>query len=258
MPVITLTTDMGNSGFYVASVKAALLNGLPEAAIVDITHSIRPFHVSLAAFIIRNVYRQFPDGTIHIVAVDALNSPHSRVIAFKAENHYFVGPDNGLFSLVFNNPLTEVFELTIPPDSTSLTFITKDVIAKAAIHIAKGGNMSEIGREYKSYVQLTAWQPIYDERSIRASVVFIDDYGNCIFNLEKSLFDQVGKNRKFTIEVKRNPIDIISNTYNDVNGGELVALFTGSGLLEIAINRGNISELLGLKEGDSVQITFDS
>jgi len=258
MPVITLTTDMGNSGFYVASVKAALLKGLPDITIVDITHSIRPFHVSSAAFITRNVYHQFPEGTIHIVSVDALNSPHSRVIIIKTENQYFVGPDNGLFSLVFNSPPTDVFEITIPPNSASLTFITKDVMAKAAIHIAKGGSMAEIGREYKNYVQLTAWQPIYDEKSIRTSVVYIDEYGNCIFNLEKNLFEQAGKNRKFTIEVKRNPIDIISNTYNDVNGGELVAFFTGSGLLEIAINRGNISELLGLKEGDSVQITFDS
>lgn len=258
MPVITLTTDMGNSGFYVASVKAALLKGLPGVTIVDITHSIRPFHVSLASFIIKNVYHQFPEGTVHIVAVDALNSPHSRVIGIKAENHFFIGPDNGLFSLVFINPPTIVFEITIPPDSASLTFITKDIMAKAAIHIAKGGNMAEIGREYKNYVQLTAWQPIYDERSIRASVVYIDEYGNCIFNLEKTLFELVRKNRKFTIEVKRNPIDLISNTYNDVNGGELVALFIGSGLLEIAINRGNISELLGLKEGDSVLITFAS
>ena len=73
MPVITLTTDMGNSGFYVASVKAAIIKGLPDASIVDITHSIRPFHVSSAAFVVRNVYKQFPEGSIHIVAVDALN-----------------------------------------------------------------------------------------------------------------------------------------------------------------------------------------
>jgi S-adenosylmethionine hydrolase len=85
----------------------------------------------------------------------------------------------------------------------------------------------------------------------------VDEYGNCIFNLEKNLFEQVARSRKFSIEVKRNPISIISNTYNDVGGGELVALFTGSGLLEIAINRGNISELLGLKEGDSVLISFE-
>jgi S-adenosylmethionine hydrolase len=257
MPVITLTTDMGNSGFYVASVKAAILKGLPEATMVDITHTIRPFHVSLAAFIIRNVYKQFSDGTIHIVAVDALNSPHTRVIAIKTEGQYFIGPDNGLFSLVFSNPPAEIVEITIPQNPESLAFTAKDIMTKAAVHIAKGGSMTEIGKEYKTYVQLTAWQPIYDDRSIRTSVVYVDEYGNCIFNLEKTLFDQVGKGRKFSIEVKRNPIESISNTYNDVSGGELVALFTGSGLLEIAINRGNISELLGLKEGDSVQIAFE-
>lgn len=257
MPVITLTTDMGNSGFYVASVKAAIITDLPDATIVDITHSIPSFHVSSAAFIIRNVYKQFPESTIHIVAVDALNSPNSRVIAIKTEGHYFIGPDNGLFSLVFSNPPAEAFEITIPPNPASLAFAAKDIMVKAATHIAKGGTMAQIGKEFKNYMQLTAWQPIYNDASIRTSVVYIDAYGNCIFNLEKALFEQVSKERKFSIEVKRNPINMISNSYNDVGGGELVALFTGSGLLEIAINRGNISELLGLKEGDSVLISFE-
>jgi len=257
MSVITLTTDMGNSGFYVASVKAAILRGLPGAVMVDITHSIRPFHVSSAAFIIKNVYKQFPEESIHIVTVDALNSPHSRILIMKTEGHYFIGPDNGLFSLVFSNPSAQVFEITIPPDPAALAFTAKDIMTKAAVHIATGGSLTEIGQEYKNYVQLTAWQPIYNDGSIRSSVVYVDEYGNCIFNLEKALFEQVARGRKFSIDVKRNPVESISNTYNDVGGGELVALFTGSGLLEIAINRGNISELLGLKEGDSVLIAFE-
>lgn len=257
MSLISLTTDMGNSGFYVASVKAAILGALPGAVIVDVTHSIRPFHVSAAAFTLKNVYKQFPEGSIHIVSVDALNSPHSRVLAIATEGHYFIGPDNGLFSLVFTNPPTEVYEIIIPPDPLSSAFIAKDIMVKAAVHIAKGANLEEIGRTYKNYVQLTAWQPIYNDASIRTSVVYVDEYGNCIFNLEKTLFEQVAKGRKFEIDVKRNPLETISKTYNDVGGGELVALYTGSGLLEIAINRGNISELLGLKEGDSVLITFE-
>jgi S-adenosyl-L-methionine hydrolase (adenosine-forming) len=257
MAVITLTTDMGNSGFYVASVKAAIIKGLPDASVVDITHSIRPFHVSSAAFIIRNVYRQFPDGAIHIVAVDALNSPNSRVLAIKTEGYYFIGPDNGLFSLVFSTPPTEVFEISISPSPDSLAFTAKDIMVKTAIHIAKGGSVMEIGKEFKNYMQLTAWQPIYNDATIRTSVVYVDEYGNCIFNLEKALFEQVSRGRKFAIDVKRNPVNSISNTYNDVGGGELVALFTGSCLLEIAINRGNISELLGLKECDSVLISFE-
>lgn len=248
---------MGMAGYYVASVKAAILKGLPHASIVDITHSIRPFHVSSAAFVIRNVYKQFPENSIHIVAVDALNSPNSRVIAIKTEGHYFIGPDNGLFSLVFSTPPAEVVEIALPANPTSLAFTAKDVMAKAAVHIAKGGSMAEIGKELKNYMQLTAWQPIYNEGSIRTSVVYVDEYGNCIFNLEKALFEQIGKGRKFSMDVKRNPIESISNTYNDVGGGNLVALFTGSGLLEIAINCGNISELLGLKEGDSVLIAFE-
>src|SRR6185312_1977365 len=151
------------SGFYVASVKAAILGALPGAVIVDVTHSIRPFHVSAAAFTLKNVYKQFPEGSIHIVSVDALNSPHSRVLAIATEGHYFIGPDNGLFSLVFTNPPTEVYEIIIPPDPLSSAFIAKDIMVKAAVHIAKGANLEEIGRTYKNYVQLTAWQPIYND-----------------------------------------------------------------------------------------------
>ena len=257
MSVITLTTDMGNSGYYVASLKAALIKGLPDANLVDITHTIRPFHVSSAAFVIRNVYNQFPEGTIHIVAVDALNSINSKVILIKTENQYFIGPDNGLFSLVFNAPPIDAYEITISPDPSSLAFTAKDIMAKAAVHIAKGGSVTDIGREYKNYVLLTAWQPIYNDATIRTSVVYVDEYGNCIFNLEQRLFEQMRKGRPFSIDVKRNSIEKISPTYNDVGGGELVAIFTGSGLLEIAINRGNVSELLGLKEGDSVLISFE-
>ncbi len=257
MSVITLTTDMGNSGYYVASLKAALIKGLTGASIVDITHTIRPFHVSSAAFVLKNVYNQFPNGTIHIVAVDALNSPNTKVLLIKTENQFFIGPDNGLFSLVFSAPPTESYEITIAPDPSSLAFTAKDIMAKTAMHIAKGGNISEIGSPYKNYVLLTAWQPIYNDATIRTSVVYVDEYGNCIFNLERNLFEQVRRGRTFSIDVKRNAIEQITNTYNDVGGGELVAIFTGSGLLEVAINRGNISELLGLKEGDSVLISFE-
>lgn len=257
MSLISLTTDMGNSGFYVASVKAAILKALPGATIVDVTHSIKPFHISAAAFTLKNVYKQFPEGSIHLVSVDALNSPHSRVLAIQTEGYYFIGPDNGLFSLVFPNPPVEVYEISIPADPAALAFVAKDIMVKVAVHIANGGNLAEIGKAYKNYLQLTAWQPIYNDVSIRTSVVYVDEYGNCIFNLEKALFEQVSRGRKFEIDVKRNPIETIAKTYNDVGGGELVALFTGSGLLEISINRGNISELLGLKEGDSVLITFE-
>jgi S-adenosyl-L-methionine hydrolase (adenosine-forming) len=257
MSVITLTTDLGTTGFYAASIKAAILKGLPDATIVDVSHSIRPFHISEAAFVIRNVYKQFADGTIHLVSVDALNSPHSRVLLIKAEGQYFIGPDNGIFSLVFDFPLVEVFEISLQPDRLSLAFPAKDIMAKAAIHIAKNGNLAEIGKPNPNYVQLTAWQPINNEASIRTTVVYIDGYGNCVFNVDKGLFERTAKGRPFSIDVKRNPIESISSSYNDVNGGELVAMFNGSGNLEIAINRGNLSELLGLKEGDSIMISFE-
>jgi hypothetical protein len=255
MPIITLTTDLGISDFSVASIKAAILKDMPNASIVDITHVIDPFNIPAAAFIIKNSYHQFPIGSIHLVAVDRENSSNSSIIAVKASGHYFIGADNGLFSLVFKQPDESVL-ITIQPDQKSFSFTAKDIMTKTAVHIAKGGNMLEIGKEHKNYIQFTESYPIYDDNSIRATVVYVDRFGNCIFNLEKDLFEKLSRNRKFSIEVKGDPITTISKRYNDVQSGNLVALFTSYEMLEIAMNFGNFAELLGYKIGHNVLINF--
>ena len=255
MPIITLTTDMGISDFSVASIKAALLKDLPNASIVDVTHAIEPFNIQATAFLIKNAYRQFPEGTIHLVSVDREGFSNTSVLAVRKNGQYFIGADNGLFSLVFNN-MDELVLLTIPPDPNSLSFIAKDIMVKAAGHIAKGGKISEIGHKHKNYVQFTESFPIYDHNSVRATIWHIDKYGNCIFNLEKSLFERLRRNRKFTIELKGDPITSISRRYNDVPSGNLVGLFTSYGLLEISMTFGNFAELVGYKIGHNVLINF--
>jgi S-adenosylmethionine hydrolase len=256
MPIITLTTDMGTSGYYVGSIKAAILSDLPASVIVDISHDVKPFHVSAAAFIIRNVYKKFPAGTVHLVSVDALNNQSSRFIALLADGHYFIGADNGLFSLALDKQPDKVVEITIAPDTTQETFPARDVFAKVACHIAKGGTLEEIGKDYTTYIRPTAWQPSYDATSLTASVLYVDNYGNCICNLDKTLFQQVVGNKGFLINVKGYEVDGISTKYNEKGSGEIIALFSSTGLLELAMSHGNLSEILGLKEGDMIKITF--
>jgi len=256
MPIITLTTDMGTSGYYVGSVKAAILSKLPTATIIDITHHIRPFHISSAAFVIRNVYNQFPQGTIHIVSVDALNNRAPRFLLLQAEGHYFIGADNGLFSLALAKQADKAIEIGFAPNSPLATFPARDVFAPVACHLAEGGSPDVIGKEVKDYLRPTAWQPTYDANSITAVILYIDEYGNCICNLDNSLFTQVAKDRPFVIDVKGYGIESISRSYSDHPNGEIVAVFSSSGMLEIAINHGNLAELIGLKEGDMVKINF--
>jgi S-adenosylmethionine hydrolase len=258
MPIITLTTDLGTGGYYVGSVKAAILSEVPDATVVDITNSIQPFHVSAAAFIIRNVYNRFPKGTIHIVSVDSLNSRTSRFIAMQADGHYFIGADNGLFSLAINKAPDKVVEITIPIDPSHETFPARDVFARVACHLAKGGNLDTIGADYPDYVKPTAWQPTYDAGSITASILYVDHYGNCICNLDKALFQQVANGRSFLIDIKGYEVEGISKTYNEKGSGDIVALFSSTGLLELAMNHGDLSQILGLKEGDMIKIVFTS
>jgi len=247
---------MGTSGYYVGSVKAAIISLFPEANIVDITHHIKPFHISSAAFIIRNVYSQFPKGTVHIVSVDSLNNNAPRFLALQADGYYFVGADNGLFSLGLNKEPEKVVQITLAADSALATFPARDVFARVACHLARGGQLEAIGTPVTNYMRPTAWQPTHDANSITAAVVYIDEYGNCICNLEESLFQYIGKGRNFAIDIKRYIVETISGSYSDSPPGEIVALFSSSGLLELAQNHGNLSELIGIKEGDMIKITF--
>jgi len=247
---------MGTAGYYVGSIKAAILSELADAVIVDISHDVKPFHISAAAFIIRNVYKNFPQGSIHLVSVDALNNQSSRFIALLADGHYFIGADNGLFSLAIDKQPDKVVEINIPSNSVQETFPARDIFAKVACHIAKGGRLEDVGKESTNYLRPTAWQPTYDANSLTASVLYVDNYGNCICNLDRALFQQVIGTKSFLINIKGYEIENISATYNEKGSGEIVALFSSTGLLELAMSHGNLSEILGLKEGDMIKIAF--
>jgi len=247
---------MGTSGYYVGSVKAAILSKIPSATIVDITHHIRPFHISSAAFVIRNAYNQFPQGTVHMVSVDALNNRSPRFLLLQADGHYFIGADNGLFSLALIKQPDKVFEIAFAPNSPVATFPARDVFAPVACHLLQGGQPDAVGKQVTDYLRPTAWQPTYDANSITAVILYIDEYGNCICNLDSTLFAQIAKGRAFVIDVKGYAIDSISRAYSDHPQGEIVALFSSSGMLELAMNHGNMAELIGLKEGDMVKINF--
>ena len=261
MPIITLTTDLGITDHYVGSVKAAILRQLADAKIVDITHQVPPFNIRHAAFVLRNCYQEFPQGTIHIVGVDAeskLDAPH---IAIFANNHYFVGAENGIFSLILDVKPDKIVELNITQDSDNLTFPTKDVFVNAACHIARGGTLEVIGTPKPTFsVERSSFKATFDNNSIRGSIIHVDSYGNAITNIKEDLFKQVAKGRNFTIHLGNRghyTINKIHKKYTDVPCGEALALFISTGQLEIAMNEGSASSLMGLHLNDIIRIEFD-
>lgn len=267
MAIITLTTDLGLIDSYVGSVKGVILTLSPDAVIVDLTHQIRPFDIFQAAFVLKNACWHFPGKTIHLVNVEAESQDgrpekenpmpvNSRFLLAEHHGHYFLGRDNGIFSLVFEGLPDKIYELPAT-DVKRIAFPARDVLAKFACRLANGEAPHDIGRQVKNMQTLNLLQPLISGNSIRGSVIYIDHYENVIVNVVKGYFDGQRKERNFSILFKRNEhIDQLSYGYDDVPEGEKLAFFNASGYLELAINKGKAASLLGLKSGDIVQIDF--
>lgn len=258
MAIVTLTTDLGIKDHYVGVVKGSLLKQCPTLTIIDISHEIPAFNILQAAFTLKNSYRDFPEGSIHIIGVNPENNAEASHLAVEHEGQYFIGSDNGIFSLIFDEKPQRIFELNLTPNPEALTFPTKEIFCKAACHIAKGGTLEMIGRPTNEILEKTLFRAVSVGDIIKGMVIHIDHYGNIITNIEETFFKAFGSNRDFIIEFRDGSYDIntISKSYSDVVEGEKLALFSSSGLLEIAINKGNASKLLGIKNLDSIRIMF--
>ncbi len=259
MAIITLTSDWGLKDHYTGAVKGAILRLLPDAQIVDVSHHIPAFDLNQAAFIIRNFYPNFPEGTIHILAINteaAVETPHTLVFH---RGHYFIGADNGIFSLIFDEVPEKIIELDIIQDSDYFTFSTRDVFVKVACHIASGEPIESLGFSKAKILQRMAFQPVIQGDLIKGKVIYIDNYENVFINITESLFKSAVKNRKFAITFRsfNYRITEISKSYKDVSQGEMLALFSTSGYIEIAIREGKAGSLLGLKMDQLVTIELE-
>lgn len=265
MAIITLTSDMGTRDHYVAAVKGAIHVQYPEAVIVDISHSIAPFNSMHAAFVLRNAWPEFPKGTVHIIGVNPEADGQTPHVVVRHHGHYFIGADNGIFSLLFDNKPEEVFELTLKLDTDHLAFPTKNIFVKAACHIARGGTVEVLGRKLASVQEQVSIRPVVVEGTIKGEVIHIDHYGNVVTNITKALFTSVVKHHNFKISFGRAMHDIrqVHKTYSDVPQGERVAFFGDSGYLEIALNKaatgagGGAAQLLGLHVTDVVRLEVE-
>jgi S-adenosylmethionine hydrolase len=258
MAIITLTTDLGDKDIYQAALKGSILKLLPTVTIVDITHSVAAFNVQQAAFILKNSYYYFPEGSVHLIGIDTVFNEQTRYLAVQYKNHFFIGADNGIFSLMFNDAPDEMVELNIMQDLKFLHFPLADIFVKAAVHMAKGGKLTEIGLPVSSVENKMNLQPVIEKNLIKGVVIYIDSFQNVITNITKEFFNRIQQGRQFTLCFKRNEtITHLSWHYNEVPEGEKLCLFGISDHLEIAINKGNASGLLGLNLGDSVIIDFE-
>lgn len=275
MSIITLTTDFGTKDHFVGAVKGAIYSMISDAKIVDISHGISPFNITETAYILKNAYKNFPKGTIHIVGVDSELNEDNKHIALLLNGHYFVCPDNGLISMIASEIIpTKIVEINIH-DRLESSFSVLDVFVQVAAHIARGGTLEIIGKPLETYKKIFELQPKVssDLSIISGNVIYIDNYGNVISNISEKLFKEVGKGRKFKLSASRYSFNKINYKYcdivdfgQDVNSrqseGNKLAIFNTAGFIEIAIYKSNLttvggaSSLLGLDYRDSITIEF--
>lgn len=253
MNIVTLTTDFGWRDYYVGVIKGGILShGIP-VVLADITHHVDNYNIVQAAYILKNSYTSFPKGSIHLISVNNFYKKNPRFLAVKHNDHFFIGPDNGFFSLLFPEGLKQVYELK----SNESVLGIKEIFSHAVGHILHGKDFGEIGIPAKDILQRISLLPITGKDQIRGTVIHIDNYKNVILNIDKELFDRIGQKRNFELYFKRfDPITKISKNYADVPVGEVLCLFNSAGFLEIAINMDKAATLLGLEVDEAVHIDF--
>lgn len=255
MNIVTLTTDYGQDDYYVALLKGAISSRVKEAQYIDISHNIKAYDIVQGAFYLQNVIAKFPEKSIHIASVQSYASYQDAIIVFELDGQYFIGPNNGLFSLVFPNQNDlQVYQVTV--DRKVYPFV-EDVYAHAVASICHGLPLSDIGTLTDDFIIKIGIQPVKTSSQIRATIIHIDRFGNVIINLKKETFDNIRKGRRFKLYYKsKDPITHISKHYGTVSIGEVLCFFNSSAYLEIAINMGNAHELLSLRKHETVQIDF--
>jgi len=274
MSIITLTTDYGLKDHFVGALKGKIISEFPEVNIIDISHDIDPFNILETSYIIGAAYSSFPKGTVHIIGVDSERNKENQHIAIQWNDHYFIGADNGVLSILTQKVVPQkMVSITIHDrlhnDATDL-----DVFVKVACHLAKGGLLNVIGKEITQLKPVTGLQVTVtaDHKAIKGHVIYIDHFGNVVTNISKKQFLDIAKGRPYEIVMKTKNIKTILPHYSAIATnekyaiknyeGEKLAIFNEAGFLEIAVFRSNPSKvgsansLLGLGYRDVVLIEF--
>jgi S-adenosylmethionine hydrolase len=257
--IITLLTDFGTKDHYVASMKGVILKINPQCTLVDITHHVNPHDIREGAFILANTYSHFPIGTIHLSVVDPGVGGKRKPILLVTQNYFFVGPDNGLFTLVAQREkVKQVVVLTqkkyfLP--KVSKTFHGRDLFAPVAAHLSLGIKPTALGYEINSLEKTGFQKPIVREGKLLGEILHIDTFGNLVSNIDKEKFSRFIRGCPFVLRGGRKTIHSLKNGYWEGKKGELIALLGSSGLLEISVIEGNAQKELKVKRGDPIWIS---
>jgi len=254
-PILTLTSDFGRDGPYVAAMKGVVLGLAPGAQLIDVSHGIAPQNVLEGAFVLAGIVEAFPPGTVHLAVVDPGVGTERRLVAVSAADQWFVAPDNGLLSGVLCGRIVSgVWEITNPDlwrSRVSSTFHGRDILAPAAAHLLLGRSPDALGPRRSKLITLANFEPRSDEHGICGEVIFRDAFGNLITNVSASRLAHTAP-EAWTIEIAGETIHGMSRTYGDRPAGTIVALAGSSGWIEIASVNGDAARALTAGPGMTV------
>lgn len=254
MGLITFLSDFGYRDHYVAAVKARILQLAPTTPVLDISHAVEPFNIAHAVHVLNAVFRDFPAGTVHLIGVNDLGGPRAAWHAAIYQGHYFVAADNGLLALLCDGQPEELVSLGAAAGLTPSP--TRDLLAPAAVHLANGGLLSDLGPATTQLYQLLNRQVRLQDNRITGHVVHVDHYGNLITDITRQAVEVIGRTRPFTIHFARETVREIAAHFQASDPGEAVCIFNSQDQLCIGINQGNASELLGLHFDSQVDLRF--
>ncbi len=266
MSVITLTTDFGSKDSFVGVMKGVMLKINRESTFVDITHQITPQNVGQAAYVIYSAFSYFPQGAVHLCVVDpGVGSSRSPVV-LEAAGHYFVGPDNGIFTKIIRNfEPTAIHEIVnrdfMEPDVSS-TFHGRDVFAPAAAWLSRGTvRLEEFGPAVKAPVTLDLPKQVRSAANlIEGSIIYIDGFGNAVTNITRSLLEEVEKNIQadgVEIALHAGVIKSILPNYSMAPDQNTICATIGSwNTLEVFLANGDAAGVFGLAVDDHVEVRY--
>lgn len=248
MPILTLTSDIGQQDYLVGAVKGQLLQINPGFTLIDISHDLAPFNISQAAYVCRNAIKNFPAFTYHLVLVNLFEQkPEQLLLAFH-NDQYILCADNGLLPMILEQPPQIVVSLPLDKTAIKNTLYCTRVMAKTVERVQAGEPLTSIGIPDAIFLERTPLRPMLGDNWMEGQILFIDHFENIIVNITHEQFEEQRRGRSFRIIFKRDEIiNVVSETYANVKEGEKLALFNSAGYLEIAINKGNAAGLFGLQ-----------
>ncbi len=258
-PIITLTTDYGTSDHLVGTVKGVVLNINADAKLVDISHNVAAHDVLDGALVIAGAYRYFPPRTIHVVIVDPGVGTQRRPLLVTGEHHYFIAPDNGVLSLVYDRePRLEVRQINAEHyflNPVSNTFHGRDVFAPIAGWLSKTFQAPTFGEEISDFVRFRMPKPKAAGGALKGVVLRIDNFGNLMTNFSaEDLPPGTAPGAAIKLLVGNKEVQRFAENYAQGPAGEPFAIMGSSGFLEIAVNKGNAARLLGVPRGSEITL----